>query len=116
MSKVKMSPAFIAIVISRLSVTVYISCIRHCLGAPLYFAYFVDLFSLSNLVNNDDVIIRAMTIVKTHDMFVCLAPSNFGDGIHPGFRARGKRSTWQGCRLPFLCHIASNLLRVALQD
>ena len=61
MSKVKMSLAFIVIIISCLSVTVYISCIRHCLGAPCTLLILWTRFPYSN---NDDVIIRAMTIVK----------------------------------------------------
>jgi len=90
-------------------------CIRHSLGAPLYSAYFVDPFSLSNLVNNDDVIVRAMTIVgRSHDWFICyarvfletestLVSAAAASGVHG--RDAGLTS--------FLCHVAStNLLRM----
>jgi hypothetical protein len=63
----------------------------------MYSAYFVDPFSLSKLVNHDDVIIRANTIANAAVMtgsFVTPGVNlDIGYGIHPGFRGRGKRST-----------------------
>jgi hypothetical protein len=115
MSKVKMPPAFI-VIISCLSVTVYISCIRHCLGAPLYPAYFVDPFSLSTFVNNDHVTIRVMTTVKMHAMYVCLAPSNFWR-LNPPWFPRPRQAEYSVEMLArFSVPYYLNLLRLALQD
>ena len=80
----------------------------------------VFLIAYRNFVNHD-VIIRANAIANavTTGSGSFVTPGvilDIGYGIHPGFRGRGKRSTQQGCRLPFLYHVASNSLRVSSQD
>jgi len=61
MSNAKVAPTFV-IVIVFVAIWATFRFIRYVLGDSLYSACFVGQFSLSNLVNNDDVIILATAI------------------------------------------------------